>query len=460
MPIVSTRKSQASITLPATATPVPEEPIQVSHPQYSGITVDQRWTPKSDLITHIEGSSWIVAYYSQVLGNDSPLSGQQLTVSPAYQSYKKIIDFELKVTSALSTSQDDESKEMTVSGGAAVYHALIPNEGDMFIADIGEGKFGVFRVTSTVKKSIFKTACYEINYSLDTDQGEKKADLESKVVTTLHFSKDYLNLGKDPLILTSDHTARLELKRAYEILSYQYFKKFLSHEYKTLILPNQGGKSIYDPYLTKFVLDTVDNWECQDARWVRLLSVDDDPVMKCTSLWMALLKREAGYLDTSFTRVGLVSARTFAYNARFNGIRYTGVGYVVYPTDPVVSVDGELVSNTKPLSVLKIAASVPKQGQLNAMVRAVNLQNSIGYWSEVFPVTHDECYVLSNAFYERSTEQSYLESTVWRFIEGQAIEAQVLIDAAKAIPAWGLLEQFYYTPIIMLMTKCLIMEGR
>lgn len=460
MPIVNTRKSLASITVPATSTPAPEQPIQISHPQYSGVSVDQRWTAKADLLTHVEGSSWVVDYYSQVLGADSPLSGQQLSVSSAYQSYKKIKDFELKVSSALSTSQDDESKEMTVSGSAIVYHAVIPNEGDMFIADIGEGKTGLFRVTSTVKKSIFKTACYEINYSLDTDQQEKKNDLENKVVDTLHFNKDYITLGKDPLILTSDHNALLSLKRAYEVMSHQYFKKFLSHEYKTLILPNQGGKSIYDPYLTRFLLDTVDNWECQDARLVRQLSVDDDPLMKGNSLWTALLKRESQYLGTSFTSAGLVSARTFSTNPRFNGIRYTGVGYVVYPTDAVVNVDGELYTNTKPLSELRIAASAPKQGQLNAMVRAVNLHAPQGQWSDIRAVTYDEHYVLSQAFYEKNEEQSYLESVVWRFIDGQAIEAQVLIDATKALNNWGALEQFYYTPIIMLMTKSLIMEGR
>lgn len=460
MPIVSTRKTPASITLPATSTPVPEEPIQISHPQYSGVSVDQRWTPKTDLLTHVEGSSWVVDYYSQVLGNDSPLSGQQLTVSPAYQSYKKIKSFELKVSTALSTSQDDESKEMTVSGSAIVYHAVIPNEGDMFIADIGEGKTGVFRITSTVKKSIFKAACYEINYSLDTDQQEKKNDLESKVVDTVHFNKDYITLGKDPLILTNDHVALLNLKQAYDVMSYQYFKKFLSHEYKTLILPNQGGKSIYDPYLTRFLLDTVDNWECQDARLVRMLSVDDDPVMKCSSLWTALLRREQQYLDTSFSQVGLVSTRTFSSNPRFNGIRYTGIGYVVYPTDSVVAVDNEIMTNTKPLSELRIAASAAKQGQLNAMVRAVNLQAPQGYWSDIKPVTCDEYYVLSEAFYARNEEQSYLESVVWRFIEGQSIEAQVLIDASKALNNWGALEQFYYTPIVMLMTKSLIMQGR
>lgn len=460
MPIVSTRKNPASLTLPATSTPVPEEPIQISHPQYNGVSVDQRWTAKSDLLTHVEGSSWIVDYYSQVLGSDSPLSGQQLSVSSAYQSYKKIKDFELKVSSSLSTSQDDESKEMTVSGSAIVYHAVIPNEGDMFIADIGEGKTGVFRITSTVKKSIFKTACYEINYSLDTDQQEKKNDLESKVVDTLHFNKDYITLGKDPLILPTDHNALLNLKRAYEVMAHQYFKKFLSHEYKTLILPNQGGKSIYDPYLTRFLLDTVDNWECQDARLVRQLSVDDDPLMKGASLWTAMVHREPQYLETCFTNAGLVSARTFSSNPRFNGIRYTGVSYVVYPTDAIVSVDGELMTNTKPLSELRISASAPKQGQLNAMVRAVNLQASQGYWSEIRPVTYDDHYVFSGAFYDKSEDQSYLESLVWRFIEGQSIEAQVLLDATKALNNWGALEQFYYTPMIMLMTKSLIMQGR
>lgn len=460
MPIISTRKTPATIVTPATAAPDPTDIIQISAPQYSGVAVDQRWTPKSNLLTHVEGSSWIVDYYSQVLGKDSPLSGQQISLSSPYQSYKKIVGLEIKVTSALSTSQDDESKEMSVNGSAVVYHSVVPNDGDMFVADIGEGKKGLFRITSSTKKSIFRVACYEIGYSLDTDQEAKRNDLESKVVESLYFNKDYLNLGRDPLILASDHQARLELKKTYEVMIYQYFKKFMSNEYKTLVLPAQKGRSVYDHFLVKFLLDTIDNWDCHEARFVRALVVDDDHAMQSNSFWTALQHREAAYLETSFTRTALVSTRTFTANPRLNGIRFTGIDQVVYPTDAVVTVNGELVSTDKPLSTQSVFPSPTAQGQLNAMVRAINLQTLGGEWGEVFPVTQDSCYVLSEAFYSRASGQSYLESLVWRYLDGESLQAQVLLDVSKAVHGWGILEQFYYTPILMLFIKSLIMEGR
>lgn len=460
MPIVSTKKPAGYLTTPATVAPTPLEPIQISAPEYDGTVVDQRWTSKANLLTHIEGSSWTVTYYSQVLGKNSPLSGQQLSLDAPYQSYKKICDLELKVTSALSTSQESDSKEMQVNGSALIYPFMVPNEGDMFVADIGEGKLGLFRITATVKKSIFKAACYEINYTLDTDNEEKRIDLEHKVVDTLQFNKDYLNFGKDPLLIKSDHQALLDLKKAYEVLLYQYFKKFFSNEFKTLIVPSQGGRTVYDHFLVKFLLDTIDNWDCQDVSFLRALVVDDDPVMESDNLWTALQHRDADYLQTGFTQIGLVSTRAFTANPRLNGIRYTGIQSVIYPTDPVVTVDGELIGTAKVLEIHSLAASPHKGGQLNAMVRSINIQAVAGHWANLYPVTRDNCYVLSRSFYENSPDQSYLESLTWKFLNNEAPDPQVLIEASKSQAHWGILEQFYYVPLILFFIKTLIVEGR
>ena len=55
---------------------------------------------------------------------------------------------------------------MAVNGTADVYPFIIPNVGDMFAADVGDGKEGVFTITSTEKKSLLKEAVYTIEYTL------------------------------------------------------------------------------------------------------------------------------------------------------------------------------------------------------------------------------------------------------------------------------------------------------
>src|ERR1035437_5683225 len=90
--------------------------VLVNSADFKSTFVDLKWEPRVNLLTHIEGSSWIVNYYSQVITTDSNLSGQQYTKNPVYQSYKLIKDMEMKVTSPLATSQDAETKAMTVTG--------------------------------------------------------------------------------------------------------------------------------------------------------------------------------------------------------------------------------------------------------------------------------------------------------------------------------------------------------
>jgi hypothetical protein len=202
---------------------------------WGGPTIDARWTPRSSLLTHIGGSSWVVNYYAQVLDKDSNLSGQQYTKNPVYQSYKKIVNLEIKVQTPLNTDQDDANKEMNVTGSGTLYPSVIPNEGDMFLADIGEGRKAVFRITSSRKNSIFKEACYDISYTLDTDNIDKQLDLEQKTIVTYYFHKDFLINGNNPLVIKSDMDTLVNLKKVYDIMLYQYFKRFYSNEFKTLI---------------------------------------------------------------------------------------------------------------------------------------------------------------------------------------------------------------------------------
>lgn len=438
---------------PEAKPPSPINQVRITSPEYAATSVDTRWTPRTNLLTHVEGSAWILDYYSQVLNADSQLSGQQLSASAVYQSYTKICDMEVRVTSALTTSQDDSTKTMTVTGAATLYPFIIPNEGDMFVADIGEGKTGLFRVTNTLKKSIFKEACYEITYGLDTDQADKVEALEKKVVKTVHFHKDFLNYGQNPLLVHSEHASLLELDKVYHMLTRQYFKKFFSNEYQTLLVPGQPS-TVYDHFLVDFLLSQYTTWDSPEIRYIRKLNVQDDDAMHCDSLWTALKEKDMSYLNTAFQEAGLTSTRIFTSNPVLEGIRYTGIDKAVYPSDPTLTVDGTLVNPTKPLGLDKLVTPAPGRGHLNQMVRALNL-NTLGenIEDDIYPVTKDNYYVLSQAFYDQTSEQSVLEGMVWTYLTGGALNTAQLVTTAKLYTQWGLLEQFYYVPIIMTLIR-------
>lgn len=459
MPLITGNPNNADGLVKAIATAEPPALVnatEVTSPAYNGVEVDTRWTNRLYLLTHIEGSSWVVDYYSQVLNADSQLSGLQVTVSSQYQSYKKIANMEMKVTTPLDSAQNDETKAMEITGVSSLYPFIIPNDGDMFIADIGEGKKAVFRVTNTIKKSIYKQATYEINYSLDSEDPAKIADLENKVVETLFFHADFLNLGKNPLLVTTAYDTLMQMQSVFNALAHQYFKKFFSNEFKTLLVPGQTS-SIYDHYLVDFLLSQFNTWDNPEIIKIRKLNVQDDPIMQCYSLWTALKERDVSYLNTCFKRAGLVSTRTFTTNPLLEGIRYTGISNTVYPFDPVLNVDNTIVNNVKPIGDAVLVQAPVAVGQLNQMVKALNLRHLPNQTVEtIYPVTQDDYYILSINFYNKTTSQSVLETTVWKYISNQEIDAASLLDTAKLYTKWGALEQFYYIPILMLMMQSII----
>lgn len=442
------------------ASPVPIVPpqietVRVSTDDYKTAVVDTKWVPRSSILTHIEGSGWVVDYYAQILDTDSNLSGQQYTKNPVYQSYKKIANLELKVKTALNTDQDDANKEMNVTGDAVLYPSIIPNEGDMFVADIGEGKSAVFRVTSSKKNSIFKEACYDIAYVLDTDNNDKKLDLEQKTSVVYYYHKDYLLNGSNPLILKNEMDTLLNLKKVYDIMLYQYFRRFFSHEFKTLLVPSQLMPT-YDSYLTSYVLSMFGTQEAHELAYIRALNMDEDRVAKCDSIWSALKFKDISLLNTAFTKAGLISSLAFSRTPTYNGIRYSGVGAVVYPKNPYVTVDGSYVNSVKTTSS-ELQASSDAATASNVLVRAVNLRkldDDLG--DNLYPVTVDDYYVLSANFYNNTNTQSTLETAVTAYINNNQVDADQLYNTAKNFHTWGSLEQFYYLPIVMTLIRSIL----
>lgn len=442
------------------ASPVPIVPpqietVRVSTDDYKTAVVDTKWVPRSSILTHIEGSSWVVDYYAQILDTDSNLSGQQYTKNPVYQSYKKIANLELKVKTALNTDQDDANKEMNVTGDAVLYPSIIPNEGDMFVADIGEGKSAVFRVNSSKKNSIFKEACYDIAYVLDTDNNDKKLDLEQKTTVVYYYHKDYLLNGSNPLILKNEMDTLLNLKKVYDIMLYQYFRRFFSHEFKTLLVPSQLMPT-YDSYLTSYVLSMFGTQEAHELAYIRALNMDEDRVAKCDNIWSALKFKDISLLNTAFTKAGLISSLAFSRTPTYNGIRYSGVGAVVYPKNPYVTVDGSYVNSVKTTSS-ELQASSDAATASNVLVRAVNLRkldDDLG--DNLYPVTVDDYYVLSANFYNNTNTQSTLETAVTAYINNNQVDADQLYNTAKNFHTWGSLEQFYYLPIVMTLIRSIL----
>lgn len=490
MPLVDPRKQGGLVTVSPEAKPqVPVNVITITDKAYKDVAVDNRWTPRHSLLQHVEGASWIIDWYSQILDTDSQLTGQQTTTSAVFQQYNKVEKLELKVTSPLSESQDADTKVISYAGTALVYTGVIPNEGDMFTADIGDGQIAVFKILTTVKKSVFKKSAYEISYTITTDDPVFIKDLEAKTINRYAYRKDFIDHGQDPLVITHDNRILEELQHSYQALAKQYFPRFFNKEFMTFTVPGQSNVT-YDPYFTDFLVKMFDNDDSIVLQEVRRMNVSDDAAYTQNNFWTALSNRDANYLRTGFTQSGLISTKTFTNDPFFNTIRYSGISLCVYPLDPVLGINGLERSDVKSISgyiqkvpsnysafnaasscededdddspfagysgsgsgsgVGNLSGTISDDFAASKNLAALDKAKKI---KQIYPVLVDNYYVLSSQFYKQTNKQSILEDMVSKFLFGREVDLVSLSQTAKNFMQWGLLEQFYYTPILLILIR-------
>lgn len=428
-------------------------PVVIAEPEYKSVVVDTRHTPRVELQVNIEGSPWVANYFSQVLAGDSVLSGEQVNRDPIYQQYRLIQRYVLRVTSPLSTSQDEASKSMMTTGTANVYSSLIPNEGDMFLADIGDGQEGVFRVTATRRLTIYKESCYEVDYVLiDYATEQRRGDLNSKVVQRLVFVQDFMYHGQDPIIQEQDFFLIRQLQDEYFNLLDLYFRMFSSKEYLTLLVPEQDVPT-YDHFLMKAVQAFFNTADCPRIASNKVMNCDDDQNMAVATIWESLIERDRNLLGFAATRVGLMTTRVFAKRAVFDGIYFSGLRQVVYPKDPPATIDSRFNGQRHPAVSLEIA------GPAVMPVEEIPVGANLPYGSNplIHPVLKDDYYVFSQAFYERSvSEQSKLELAVQEYLDWKTPSRELLLVLSRNVHQWDDMERFYYVPVLLMLMRAAI----
>ena len=423
-------------------------PIKTTSPAINTVTVDNRWTPRANLLTHIEGSIWVIDYFKQVVTANTELSGQQVTLSAPYQQYKLVKELQLKVTDALTSTQN-ENKTTTVSGEAILIGVFIPNDSDMFIADIGEGQTAVFTVTRTEKLSIYKDAAYKLTYVLLNTDETYIVDLNKKVIETTYYQPNRITTGDTPIVSTEEHNTIIDLTKSYSNLLNSYLNRFYSQEFKTLLVPSQTV-STYDHYLLSLIMSEFDTTDSHLIRDIRILNVQEDQVLKADSIWDAIKYKNNSYLETAFKTAGLVSCKSFSSIPLANGIRFSGINKAVYPLDPQCVVDNLLKHTVKPLStsVLELPAIVDF-----TMVDV--LGTDLSSLPTFINVNVNGAYVFSESFYS-NVPASKFEAMVLKHINDIPIAPAWIMDYVKQHNKLNLVQQFYYTPIILLIMKSIL----
>jgi len=456
---------------PTAPAPAPEKNLgHAVSPQVKSNVVDSRYQPLKSLLAFVEGASWAVNYYSQILGKDDEVSDLQLSQEAPYQQYRLIKHLELKVTDELSQSQDSQTRTWEVSGGATVYAGVIPNVGDVFIADIGDGKEGIFTILTSEKKSRLNDAVYTITYRMRSEMdGVHRRDLDEKVVVTQVFVKSNLQHNHATTLVTSEFEQLAKIEAGYKHLVMHYFRDFFNIEHQTLLVPDQPTK-LYDPFLTSGVLSTVDQNEHPLLFRIKVLNVERDPAFKEINLWQCLAQNNVDLLTMAFYRAGVAPRGQFNEHPQFNGFYYSGIDSIVYPLDKanlkvVDSTRSDVAYYNNGYSCDYVDPLVPDRvvgGSTRSLSLTKLLQGStdLDGFAEasdntplIHPVTKDDFYVLSEAFYYNQTGQSILEQVTRNTLEGKVVDKADLLRLVVAAKTWPNLERFYYIPLILILIK-------
>ena len=443
---------------PTRPAPPAPTPVHVAK-DYQTATIDTQYTPQDSILMHVEGSSWTIDYYSQVLDRDNGAAGQGLGTDPIYQQYKLIKNMEIRVTEPLTPSQRADTAEMISTGTSTFYPFVIPNKGDMFTADLLDGRLGIFEVTEQPRRlSIMREACHSVDYKLvGISDTARLTDLKSKVVQTVFFERDFIKHGQNPLLVEDDYENFQFLRRNYGLLINRFFKRFYSKEYGTIIMPDQEVAT-YDHFLVRAIFQHLDTWDAMELRHVRQLNVDDDQVMKSESFWDLLMVRDKSIMPDVFRQVGVLSAKAFTRVPTFEGIAYSGMKQVIYPLDATLRVDNQLTQNPK------LAAGF-EPVRLGAAGRKMTsfLNPNGGKDPTLEGIKHtfeDGYYVFSKAFYEndRSTEnaQSELELLVQDYLDKKEIAYERIRKLVEQSVNWDSVDTFYYIPVLIIMIKAII----
>lgn len=443
---------------------VPVEPVALPA-EVRNAVVDSRYIPMSSLLTHIEGASWTVDYYQQVLDTDSETSDLQLNQKAVYQQYRLIRHLELKVQGELGYQQDDNNRNAIVTGSAMMYPGVKPNNGDIFLADIGDGRVGVLTVTRTEKKAIFKDTCYQIDYMLrDYLTTEYKDDLAKKVVKDSTFVRDFIHHGQNPVMASSDFDQIAQLNAGYNNLLFQYLADFFNVEYQTLIVPNQVNVT-YDPFMVLGVLSILDNSASNTIMKIRALNVDGNVRYKENNLWTCLTHLNPDIKELCFQKAGLSPSSLFKEAAMFDGIYYSGIQDVVYPLDnSTLTVVDTQYSVQDPLVPGRLLPGIARNKELRRVLVSKELKGfhcspteaPVGIESlpDIHPVNKGDFYVLSQAFYEdESVGLSKLEHLTLCALGGESMHKPSLLNLVQTAKRWNNLERFYYIPILFILIK-------
>ena len=433
-----------------------EPPVKsVAEPLKTSI-VETQFTPRSALLTHLSGARWIVDYYSQVIGTNEELKAFDPNQQTIYQSYRRINRCEILIQGSLNNSITAPSNEARISGTAILYPGLIPNQYDVIIGDIGDGKLGQFTITEPPqRKSYFNDAAYEITFEMARWYDKSLEDaLDQRVTKNLFFQRDYLTYGQNPYLIEEDFHYHKNLERYIASLEDRWVKEFYSPAKKTFLVPRQPNIT-YDPYLISAVMALFTQNNNNLYRQVNVLNVDDWGLNYVDNLWTMLLSRDEFKIHSVFKQFELLGSERFTAVAQLNGVRFSGVEEVVIPKNHDLGYGNSEYGNGGAGAGFCGGVCYTCNGSDSTKANDTIPTEYDGTQGTKLPVVNAGGYcILSEAFYTKDFPNMVkFEKLLWDGILKSKIDPSDVFVYFESYPKWSKIDRFYLGIVLVVLMR-------
>ncbi len=432
----------------------PEPTLPHAQPSnYMGLTYDNSTTPVVSLLAYVDGAPWTVdAYYRQIVGQHNDLKEVDIGLSPEYQSYSKIDKLELRLQDQLKGNTNQDTQFTSVEGAALVYGFLQPNTNDYFIAEVSHLRKALFRVVSVDRLTWRRESVFGISFKMVdfVDRVPLVIDnLVAKTTSTYVFAKDRLLENLNPYLRTDTYAMVNDLKNERRKLGEYYLRTFSYTSTRTLNMPGQPGKRIYDSFLVDFCMSTFGFMEFPDMIKIKQLPTDGDQYLKQPQFWKAIELCDKSMISLGNQKMALARTDLFLRNSWIKTLYSARMDLIVYPKTPDISlVSGEdlLPKPTFQEGLLRTTAVNGVDLTNQEKLYRLDDRNILSYR---YPNEND-WYVLSESFYtgDRSN-MTLIEIMTTDYLNRSTLDLSQLNHLLALYPRMERLAQYYFGPLLM-----------
>jgi len=376
--------------------------------------------PNTIILNQIGGYKWKVNYFNLITNITDYQSDFDLSLDLPITEYNEIKDLIIFLNSPLDNSKPDD-----ITGEGIILLSVLPKLGDLFIANLMDGRKGLFILTGVTRGVYNNRDVYKINFKLyyiiDNTNIEIVKRLKEKTVNSFYYNDRY-GIENNQQIYTTEQYVDVNFFKAElsNLISFFNRRMILPTNYNIIGYKTLNG-IIYDPNLEYFIKRVIGVSNLK--RDVYLYDLDKQisilDYMIDDSIMIEEIKR---YRNLKFVT-------EYGNNVYLKPIRYSPVNWVVKL---------ENVYNTPEIDE--------------------NFENNE---NEYYPPLNKKSYIFSEDFYDvlfgikviEDTNLTLFENVILKLIDKEPIDKNDILTLIRSKEDLSVVQQLYFIPILYFIIK-------